>query len=315
MAVAAARIVPEQFGNVHQLPLSRNAASWWVRQLKQPLRKTVALARRSTKGLNMHFSFEVLPATFLLRPNRYVVHARLATGAVVVAHCADPGRLTELLVPGARIFVSEAAPARAGMVARSTQWDMRFVEHPENGRLISLDTRVPNALFAEGLEQGLFPDIVDYSSLCEVRREVPLPESARSGGTAKTPHSRADFRLTFADGRFMWIEVKSASLVVDGVARFPDAVTSRGRRHLLELAALARTGVQCAVVFIVQRPDADALEAHRATDPDFADALDWANAAGVRIVASTCFVNTHEIRLERRIPVRFGNAARTNPIA
>ncbi len=136
---------------------------------------------------------------------------------------------------------------------------------------------------------------------------MPLPALALSPkGRSKEPHSRADFRLTLSDGSVTWIEVKSASLVVDRIARFPDAVTARGRRHLLELATLAQGGTRTAVVFIVQRPDADALEAHRATDPAFAQALDAAHAAGVLIRAATCQVSTSEISLDRHIPVLVG---------
>ena len=253
----------------------------------------------------MRFDFLTQPATFVGRPNRYLVHARFGSGERVVAHCADPGRLAELLIPCVRVHLSPAAPRRAGALPRTTAWDLRFVEHPENGQLISLDTRVPNALFGEGLAADFFPTIAASSSLCEVRREVFLPP-ALIAGPAATPHSRADFRLTHLDGRTTWVEVKSASLVVDGIARFPDAVTARGRRHVLELAALARVGVRTAIVFIVQRPDADALEAHRTTDPGFADALDEAQAAAVHICAATCIVTTEEIRLDRLIPVRVG---------
>ena len=255
----------------------------------------------------MIFDFAAQPATFIARPNRYVVHAQLASGEVIVAHCADPGRLAELLLPGVRVHVSPAAPPRANAPPRKTGWDLRFVEHPANGRLVSLDTRVPNALFAEGLAAGFFSEIADYASLYEVRREVPLPLAVKVYQSAATPHSRADFRLLHHDGSRTWVEVKSASLVVDGVARFPDAVTARGRRHVLELAALARACTRSAIVFIVQRPDAHALEAFRATDPAFAAALDEAHAAGVIIRAATCQVTTHAIWLDRQIPVCVGS--------
>ncbi len=257
----------------------------------------------------MRFDFVCRRATFLARPNRYLVHVQLDDGAVVHAHCADPGRLRELLLPGVTVYVSPAPPrpdrAPKGAApkgpARKTAWDLRFVEHPEHGQLISLDTRVPNRIFAEGLQTGFFPA---FTSLREVRREVPLPllDTLPPAG----PHSRIDFRLTDAAGCVTWVEVKSASLVVGRTARFPDAVTARGRRHLLELAAFARRGARAAVVFIVQRPDADAVEAHRATDPGFADALAEARAAGVLLLAATCRLSTTEIHLDRLIPVCTG---------
>ncbi len=290
----------------------------------------------------MRFDFVTQPATFVGRPNRYLVYAKLEeSGAFVDAHCADPGRLRELLIPGTRVHISPAAaPATAPRTPgapRKTTWDLRFVEHPENGQLVSLDTRVPNRIFEEGWRAGFFPELGRWSQL---RREVPHPaplapalpdptsanaaDSADGGferfmATRKArqkeghePHSRADFLLAHAftpaeplalPGARCWVEVKSASLVVDGVARFPDAITDRGRRHMLELAALVAGGEAAAVVFIVQRPDADALCAHRATDPAFADALECARAAGVLLLAATCRLTTVEIHLDRHIPV------------
>jgi sugar fermentation stimulation protein A len=103
------------------------------------------------------------------------------------------------------------------------------------------------------------------------------------------------------------VEAKSASLVEEGaegnIARFPDAVTARGRRHVEELAALARAGERAAVVFIVQRPDARELRPQWETDPAFAAALAAAQQAGVHLLAATCRLITQEICLERMIPV------------
>jgi sugar fermentation stimulation protein A len=265
----------------------------------------------------MDFDFDTIAATFLERPNRYRIRARLVeSGDIVDAHCADPGRLQELLLPGARVHLSRAVLSPHAAQPRKTAWDLRLVEHPVHGQLISLDTRVPNRLFEEGWRAGFFSPLQGYAAL---RREVPHPlhEAPSSAGLAMTtrkrpPHSRADFLLADAftadaplalPGRRCWVEVKSASLVVDRIARFPDAVTERGRRHLAELAALQQRGERAAVVFIVQRPDADAVTAHRATDPAFADALDAAAQAGVTLLAATCSLSTTSIMLERLIPV------------
>lgn len=251
----------------------------------------------------MNFDFVPERATLLERPNRYVVVARLeSSGEIVVAHCADPGRLAELLLPGAKVWLSAATPTLrlAPALVRKTSWDLRLVEHPEVGTLISLDTRVPNRIFAEGLGNGFF---AEFASHVKVERERTLPLDRAQTSRRKEPHSRIDFRLTYPDASIEWVEVKSASLVVGREARFPDAVTARGARHLGELAALARRGEKTSVVFIVQRPDADALVAHRATDPLFADALDAARVAGVRVIAATCHVSTSSINLLRMIPV------------
>lgn len=250
-------------------------------------------------GKTVKFNFVTEPATFLERPNRYRIVARLHANAEIVhAHCSDPGRLRELLIPGVTVHVSRAV-ARAGALTRKTEYDLRFVNHPEHGQLVSLDTRLPNAIFQEGLEQGFFAPFCGHT---QIAREVTLDNSIVAHD-ATSPRSRFDFRLLDAHGAPVWIETKSASLVENRVALFPDAPTVRGRRHVQELTQLAQAGVRAAVVFIVQRPDADRLRPHWETDPDFAQALVEAHAAGVEVYAYTCYLSTTEVRLAREIAV------------
>jgi sugar fermentation stimulation protein A len=243
----------------------------------------------------LNFPFVTQAATFLERPNRYRIVAQLhETAAIIAAHCPNPGRLGELLVPGATVHVSPAAHQE-----RRTAYDLRFVEHPEHGQLVSLDTRLPNQLFAAGLRERFFAPFARYT---DFTHEVSLPAQVH-GAMPATIRSRIDFRLATATGEQCWVEVKSASLVIDGCARFPDAVTARGRRHALELAALATQGEQAAIVFIVQRADAQELRPQWATDPAFGEALLTAHAAGVAIYAYTCLLTLTAVRFDRAIPV------------
>ena len=242
----------------------------------------------------MNFTFTAQPATFLARPNRFRIEARLqATGDVVAAHCADPGRLRELLIPGVTVYVS-----RADNPARKTAYDLRFVTHPENGRLVSLDSRVPNALVWEELQADR---LAPFAGAQEIAREVTTPLDHDG------VRSRFDFRLVDAAGTPCWIEVKSATLVEDGVARFPDAPTVRGRRHVEELTALRHAGDRAAVLFIIQRPDAVRLEPKYDTDPEFAAALATAADAGVELYAYTCDLTPERIALRARVPVTPGD--------
>ncbi len=240
----------------------------------------------------MNFSFITQPATFLERPNRYRIVAQLhENNQIINAHCPDPGRLRELLIPGVTVHVSPASHR-----ARKTAYDLRFVEHPEHGQLVSLDTRQPNQIFQEGLEIGFFPPFLGYQTM---QREVTLPHLPEHRGV----HSRIDYRLIDAAGQPCWIEIKSASLVEDRCARFPDAPTERGRRHLLELTELTQSGTRTAIVFIVQRPDADRLRPKWESDPAFGHALVAAHAAGVEIYAYTCILTLHAVTLKQAIPV------------
>lgn len=205
-----------------------------------------------------------LPARFLSRPNRFLVVARLRGGRRVRAHLADPGRLRELLVPGARLRLR---PAHAS--GRKTRFTVALVRAPgKRGCWVSVDTSLANrlaeALVRAGRVRGL-------PRRCTVHREV------RRG------RSRFDLLLAPEGGPEILVEVKSVTLVEDGLALFPDAPTARGRRHLAELEAHARAGGRAAVLFVAQRPDARAVAPNEATDPGFARALRSAARAGVRL--------------------------------
>lgn len=254
------------------------------------------------QSLTLPFPQPLVPATFVARPNRFVALVRLdgapAGPAVepLPAHVPDPGRLHDLLVPGARLWLVAAdrhppgPPLRPGLrrrPPRKTHYDVLLVEWA--GELVSLDTRLPLALVRRNLEEQRIPEFAGYS---EVRPEVRLGRS------------RIDFLLSDALGAQCYVEVKSATLVEEGLALFPDAVTERGARHLRELAAARRAGYRAAALFVVQRRAAQALAAHAENDPVFAQALREAAAAGVELVAYTCQLTLTGIALDQRIPVR-----------
>lgn len=198
---------------------------------------------------------------------------------------ADPGRLRELLLPEKRVWIRPASGP-----ARRTRWTAVLVETPDSRGLVSLDTTLPNRLVRAALEAGALPEARPWAL-----------------ARAEWPHgrSRLDFLLTAPDRPPLVMEVKSVTLVEDdGVARFPDAVTARGARHVRELAALARSGeYEAAILFVLQRDDAHAIEAARRIDADFADALAEARDAGVRVLGRRCRVTRKALHLGDPVPV------------
>jgi sugar fermentation stimulation protein A len=245
----------------------------------------------------MRFSFTTYPAILLARPNRYRIIACLChNNAEIHAHCPDPGRLYELLLPGVTVHVSQARQNE-----RKTAYDLRFVEHPKSGQLISLDTRLPNQLFAERLAQEFFAPFQGWQTL---QREVVLPPTSSALPAAIT--SRIDFRLLDAEQRPCWVEVKSVMLVIANCAYFPDAPTLRGRRHVAELAHRVQLGERTAVVFIIQRPDADQFCPNWTTAPKFSQTL-------VTTHAYTCELSTTKVQLARSIAV--GLEVQRSPIS
>ncbi len=221
-------------------------------------------------------------AAFLSRPNRFVVHARLdTTGQEVRTHLPDPGRLGELMLPGATVWLKPAT------TPRKTAWSTIYVESP-GGSLVCCDTRRPNLLLRKALEDQSLDELADWTL---VRTE------------AAWGSSRFDFELARGDDR-MLVEAKGVSWIEGGRARFPDAVTARGTRHLRELAELARGGGEASAIFVMQRSDRiDAIEAARERDPAFADALGEARAAGVVLLGRRTTVTLDRTTLGPAVPV------------
>ncbi|MCP4540977.1 MAG: DNA/RNA nuclease SfsA [Chloroflexi bacterium] len=221
----------------------------------------------------------LIAGRFVRRDNRFRVAVEIK-GEHVAAHLPNSGRLTELLTPGRPCWLSEF-----DIPQRKTRFDLVLVKYADT--LISMDARLPNALFAEALASGQLEPFQDYDC---VEREVRVGKS------------RLDFRLRGADG-VCWVEVKSVTLVEEGVARFPDAPTARGVRHLGELSTMVGEGDGAAVVFIVQRSDARRFVPHDRADPDFGVALREAAGAGVGVYAWTCEVSQQAIAIAERVPV------------
>ena len=212
-------------------------------------------------------SSRLVPATFSARPNRFIVEARLTSGRLVQAHLADPGRIRELLIPNALLRLR---PAPHG-AARSTRYSVALVRSSVSPRpWVSLDTTLPNRLAEDLLTRGF---VVRVGKKWTIQREF------RHG------RSRFDFRLHCLGGDEILVEVKSVTLVVEGLARFPDAPTARGTRHLRELERYARSGGRALLLFIVQRDDARAVVPNNTIDPAFTHALVSAARAGVLLRA------------------------------
>jgi sugar fermentation stimulation protein A len=198
----------------------------------------------------------------------------------VRAHLADRGRLKETLVPGARLLLAHRdGPGRATA--------FQAVAAYVGERLASIDTALPNRLVEAALRAGALAPFACYD---RIRREATVGPS------------RFDFLLEGERGCCL-LEVKSAGLVVDDRALFPDAPTTRGRRHVQELAEHARSGVRSAVVFIAQG-QAAAVAMETAIDPEFAAALAEARAAGVEVRGYSCPLTPAGIALGAEIPVQ-----------
>ncbi|HZK24282.1 MAG TPA: DNA/RNA nuclease SfsA [Oscillospiraceae bacterium] len=230
--------------------------------------------------MTLHLPFKPTEAGFFVeRLNRFVALVEL-NGETVAAHIATSGRLTELLVPGASVLLE-----RNNSATRRTAFSVRAVWYQQTW--VSIDAQLPNKL----VKQVLLAKALPPFEQCEFVRSEPVYSSGRF-----------DFLLAEA-GQAVYVEVKSVTLVIDKVALFPDAPTARGRRHLAHLADLQREGCRCAVIFIIQRGDADYFAPNRRTDLQFGQSLRQAASAGVELYAYRCRVDQAGMTLAERLPV------------
>ncbi|MCH8011158.1 MAG: DNA/RNA nuclease SfsA [Candidatus Marinimicrobia bacterium] len=230
-------------------------------------------------------------ATFVDRPNRFLTIVKI-DGIKVKSHLPDPGRLEELLLPGATLKVRPVSPQgpldNGQMVKRKTEWTTVMVK--TSNQWVSIDTTLPNRFVKWLLEKSDLPFLTDFHI---VKQEVTVG------------HHRFDFLLDGANGLF-YLEVKSVTLVDNGVAMFPDAVTVRGKRHLEALAEMSNEGKDTGVLFVCQRPDVVEFRPQWNRDPKFSKALINAEAAGVKIRVISANVSPTKILFEKEIPYKLG---------
>ncbi len=220
----------------------------------------------------------MVPGTFRARPNRFIAHVEIE-GNVEICHVKNTGRCKELLVPGAQVWCQHHDDP-----ARKTKWSLIAVQKGE--RLINMDSQIPNKLAYHYVNQGglgFIPTLVK----------------------AEKTYGASRFDLYYEAGeRKGFVEVKGVTLEQNGIARFPDAPTERGRKHLLELQKAVLEGYEAWVLFVVQMSDIKHFEPNRATDPDFSEALLQASQNGVHVKAVTCAVMPDRLTVTDPISVK-----------
>ena len=219
---------------------------------------------------------DVVRGRFLSRPNRFIALVEL-DGAETVCHVKNTGRCRELLTPGAWVYLTPgAAPGR------KTAYDLIAVE--KGSRLINMDAQAPNRVFGE------FARTFDPQAL-SVRPEY------RFGA------SRLDFCLERPDGLHL-VEVKGVTLEEGGHARFPDAPTERGVKHLRELISAVEQGHRATAFFLIQMANVTDFAPNDDTHPAFGATLRRAAAAGVQLAAYDCRVTPDSLTVGSPVPVR-----------
>ena len=227
----------------------------------------------------------LINAVFIERPNRFITIIEIG-GEKHKSHLPDPGRLKELLIPGASLLVRPAPENKE----RSTAFTTIMVNL--KGQWISLVSTLPNQFVKYSFQKNRIPIFQKYKL---VRPEVTIR------------NHRFDFLLSNKSGKNFFLEVKSVTFVEDGIAKFPDAVTTRGMNHAKTLTDLVKEGEFAGILFVCQRPDATLFEPMWDRDPMFSNALLNAYKMGVKVWCITLNVSQTEISFNKEIPVNFKN--------
>jgi len=215
----------------------------------------------SKKIIEMEITHKFIKAEFIERPNRFLTKIKI-NNELFLSHLPDPGRLKELLIPGAQLLVK-----KENGINRKTRFSTQAVY--QKNTLISLNTLIPNKFVSYLLKNKLLTFLTEWEF---DKQEVSYGKN------------RFDFQLK-KNNLHMIVEVKSVTLVENKIAKFPDAITARGKKHVEHLSNLNSQNLKTMVLFVIQRPDADSFEPQWERDPKFSNALLKASKNGVCIKA------------------------------
>lgn len=230
----------------------------------------------------MRFPDPLLPGTLIRRYKRFLADVRLESGAEITAHCANPGSMMGLAEPGSEVWLS---PARNPKRKLRYSWELVRI----GDGLVGVNTALPNRIVEDAVNAQTIPELAGYAP---ARREVKYGRN-----------SRIDLLLQENGRPDCYVEIKNVNLKRHGPAEFPDAVTARGAKHLVEMSDMVAAGARAVMVYLVQREDCDEFRLAADIDPTYAAAFDDARAAGVEAVCYACRLSTEEIRLDRPLPI------------
>ena len=232
----------------------------------------------------MKFKTVLIPGKLIRRYKRFLADIELETGEVVTAHCPNSGSMKTCMTAGWPVRLSRSEnPNRKYPYT----WEM-----VHNGKCwIGVNTGIPNILAGEAIGSGIIRELQGYT---QRRREVKYGKN-----------SRIDWLLE-SDEKKCYVEVKNVTLVeADGGYYFPDAVTERGRKHLLELAAMTTAGYRAVMLYIIQRSDGHIFRPAAHIDPAYAAGLQQAHQQGVEILVYRAEVNPQKIEIVEKIDWQF----------
>jgi sugar fermentation stimulation protein A len=227
----------------------------------------------------MIFKEKLVHGTLIKRYKRFLADIKLDNGVVVLAHCTNSGSMKSCIEIGAEVYLT---PVNDSKRKTKFTWEMIKI----NGDWIGINTGNPNKLAFEAVSEGTIPGLTGYTN---VKREVKFGDS------------RFDVYAENENGK-CFIEVKNVTLKENQYALFPDAVTTRGQKHLKTLINVKKEGIRAVMLYIVQRSDVEIFAPAADIDPDYAQALKEAVKAGVEVIVMQAKVSPEKIELVKKLP-------------
>lgn len=222
----------------------------------------------------------LIQGTLIQRYQRFKADVKQRNGHIVTAHCPNSGSMLGCSEPGRPVYLS-----RHNHPKRTLKYTWEMIEMPTS--LVGVNTWVPNLLVKESIIRKKIRPLRGYET---IRTEVRYGQN-----------SRIDLLLERAEKR-CFVEVKNCTLVEDSAGYFPDAVTARGLKHLVELQKELRKGSRCVMLYLVQRMDAKRFRPADHIDPAYGEELRRAFRNGVEILVYDVFLNLEGISINRRLP-------------
>jgi sugar fermentation stimulation protein A len=235
----------------------------------------------------MRFPAPLIPATLVKRYKRFLADVVLPSGETMTVHCANPGSMIGLNVPGARVWLSRSDNPKRKL---AHSWELIEVDLGTGAELVGINTSHPNALAAEAIAAGAIAELAGYAT---ARREVTYGKN-----------SRVDFLLEAPARPPCYVEIKNVHLMRQaGLAEFPDAVTKRGAKHLGELGDMVAAGHRAVMLFLIQIGSARRFKLARDIDPGYGRAFDAARTAGVEAIAYRCGITAEGIEVAEPVSI------------
>ncbi len=232
----------------------------------------------------MKFNRPLQQAIFLKRYKRFLADVQLQNGKEITVHCPNTGSMKNCLAPGSPCWFSDSQNPK-----RKYRHTLEIVTTPSSDKA-GINTMRSNALIEEAIASGIITELQGYSN---IRKEVKYGEE----------HSRIDILLE-NENQQCFVEVKNVTLCeTAGLGLFPDAVSSRGTKHLRELINVVESGQRAVLCYCVQHSGIRTVSPADEIDPLYAETLRAANNTGVEIIAYKVSITETELLVTQSIPV------------